>query len=59
MTTMTAEQKKIKRLEAQVRQMKETVKDLEIKLYHAECKFRNAIEWRQSFQNFVREVVQF
>ena len=55
---MTAEQRKIKRLEKQVADFKQEVTDLKERLRRQDNQLMYERQWRQDFQKLVKEAVQ-
>ena len=54
---MTAEQRKIKRLEKQVADFKKTVEDLKMKIRQQDYELVSERQWRQDFQRLMKDVV--
>ena len=54
---MTAEERKIKRLEAEVKRLKEKVQEQEKIIRWKESTIYNEREWRRTFQKLVKEMV--
>lgn len=54
---MTADQRKIKRLEKQVADFKKTVEELKMKIRQQDYDLVTERQWRQSFQELMNEVV--
>ena len=54
---MTAEQRKVKRLEKQVADFKKTVEDLKMKIRQQDYEIVSERQWRQDFQRLMKDVV--
>lgn len=54
---MTADQRKIKRLEKQVADFKKTVEDLKMKIRQQDYEIVSERQWRQDFQRLMKDVV--
>ena len=54
---ITAEERKIKRLEAEVKRLKEKVQEQEKIIRWKESTIYNEREWRRTFQKLVKEMV--
>lgn len=56
--TQTAEDRKIKRLEAEVKSLKDRIAHLEKVAAYNQTKLYSEREWRRNFQRLLKDVVQ-